>query len=62
MPATATNLYVATTAGELFSLDAAGRFQVVDKMELHERFMASPAISGGAMYLRSESHLFALLP
>ena len=60
--ATATNLYVATTAGELFSLDAAGRFQVVDKMELHERFMASPAISGGAMYLRSESHLFALLP
>ena len=56
-------VFVLTTAGEFFSLAAAGPFQISHKLELTgERFLASPAISGGAMYLRSDSHLHALLP
>jgi outer membrane protein assembly factor BamB len=57
-----TTFFVATTAGELVSLEAGDRFLVRDKLELHERLMASPAISSGVMYLRSDSHLFALIP
>ena len=62
-PVTAsTTLYLATTAGELFWLEAGDRFLLRGKLELHERLMASPAISNGVMYLRSDSHLFALIP
>jgi outer membrane protein assembly factor BamB len=56
--ATAEAIYIATTAGELFTLDRAG----ISKLELYGRILASPAISNGAMYLRSDSHLYALLP
>ena len=60
--AASATLFIATTAGELFSLEASDRFLLRGKLELHERLMASPAISNGVMYLRSDSHLFALIP
>jgi outer membrane protein assembly factor BamB len=49
-------IYAATTAGELFTLGT------LQKLELHDRIMASPAIANGVMYVRSDSHLYALLP
>lgn len=57
--ATPTALYIATTAGELFTLSGE---VVTAKLELREPVLASPAISQGVLYLRSESHLYALLP
>ena len=61
--ASGATVFVLTTAGELFSLAAAGPFQITHKLELSgERVLASPAIAGGAMYLRSDSNLHALLP
>ena len=55
-------IHIATTAGELFSLVAGGSFDLRGKWGGFGRMMASPAISGGVMYVRSDSHLHALLP
>jgi outer membrane protein assembly factor BamB len=55
-------IFVATTAGEVFTLAAAGSFALRGKVELGERVMASPAISDGVTYVRSDSHLHALAP
>jgi hypothetical protein len=49
-------IHIATAAGELFTLGTS------QKLELHERIMASPAIANGVMYVRSDLHLHALLP
>src|SRR5262249_25421157 len=61
--ATPTAIYIVTTAGELLTIaPTADRFQLLNKLELHEHILASPAISNGTIYLRSDSHLHALLP
>ncbi|MFN7925200.1 MAG: PQQ-binding-like beta-propeller repeat protein [Bryobacteraceae bacterium] len=53
-------LHVVTGAGEIFTLEASDAFRTLGKYELRENVLASPAISGGAMFVRSNGHLFAL--
>ena len=54
--------------GHLYLVDEAGVFQaiqlgdargeVASRLELGEKIMATPALSGGAIYLRSDKHLW----
>jgi len=55
-------------AGHLYVVDEAGLLQtirledgmgeIVSRMELGEKIMATPALAGGALYLRSDHHLW----
>lgn len=54
------NVYLLNEEGELFVIAAGRSFQLVEKSELGERTLASPAISGGKIFVRSDAHLFAL--
>jgi outer membrane protein assembly factor BamB len=54
-------LYLASEEGDVIVLRAGTEFEVlaVNKMEGHV-FISSPAIVGGDLYLRSQTHLFAI--
>lgn len=56
------SIHIATSGGELFTIEAGDAFRPIGKYELRERVLASPAISGGTMFIRSDGHLFALAP
>ena len=55
------NLYSSNDTGEttVFKADPAG-FKAVAKNMLDELIYASPAISGGALYIRTESQLYCI--
>ena len=52
-------LYAATDRGVLVVIKAGEWFQVLSRNDLGEPIMATPAIVGGRLYVRTESHLFA---
>jgi len=58
------NLYCANQMGKTFVLSAGKTFNLVAENRLGEGkdagFMASPAVAGDVLYLRSRSHLYAL--
>ena len=58
-PATARCTCVSET-GEMFVLRAGAEAEVIATNDLGERFLASPAISGGRIFLRSDRTLFAV--
>jgi hypothetical protein len=53
-------VYLTSEAGEVVVLSAIERPEVLARNELGERVLASPAISGGRIYFRSDLHLFAI--
>lgn len=53
-------VYLLSETGETFVLRAGRKAEVLAKNELPERFLASPAISGGRIYLRGDGVLFAV--
>ncbi len=53
-------IYFLSETGEAFVLRAGKKAEVLAKNDLGERFLASPAISGGMIFLRGDSHLFAV--
>jgi len=53
-------LYCTNKRGEVVVLAAADEFEVLARVPLGERCYATPAVSGGVMYLRTDSHLFSL--
>ncbi len=53
-------LLIAATSGELFALHAGPAFAIRAKLELTEGILASPAITGGRVFVRSRTHLYAL--
>ncbi len=53
-------VYLINEAGEAFVLEAGRRFKVVQRNQLQERTVASPAISRGQIFLRTDEHLVAI--
>jgi outer membrane protein assembly factor BamB len=55
-------VYMVGETGETFVLRAGREPEVIATNDLGERFLASPAISGGRIFLRSDGTLFAIGP
>jgi outer membrane protein assembly factor BamB len=53
-------VYMVSETGETFVLRAGREPEVLATNDLGERFLASPAISGGRIFLRSDGKLFAI--
>jgi outer membrane protein assembly factor BamB len=53
-------VYLVNEQGEGFVLQAGREFKLLRKNELAERTLASPAISGGRIFLRTDDHLIAV--
>lgn len=53
-------LYCISETGEVVVLSAGKTFQEIGRMQLGEDSRATPAISGGRMYLRTNSKLFSI--
>ena len=53
-------IYMSSETGETYVLRAGRKAGVLAKNDLAERFLASPAISGGMIFLRSDNTLFAI--
>lgn len=53
-------LYVTNEDGVTFVIQAGAKFQVLAKNALKEYTLASPAISGGNLFLRTEKHLWCI--
>ena len=54
------HLYNVSKKGDVVVLAAGDEFRPVRRISLGEPSYATPAISGGAMYLRTATHLFSL--
>ena len=52
-------VYMLSETGEMFVLRAGRKMEILAKNELGERFLASPAIAGGRIFLRGDGILFA---
>ena len=53
-------IYAVSNNGELVVIDASDTFKIVARSSLEEGSNATPAVSGGVMYLRTTSHLISL--
>jgi outer membrane protein assembly factor BamB len=53
-------VYLVAEAGDTFVVEAGGGFEVLARNSLGERSLASPAIAGGEIYLRTEKALYAI--
>lgn len=53
-------VYMVSETGETFVLKAGRKAEVLARNELPERFLASPAIAGGRIYLRGDGTLFSV--
>jgi outer membrane protein assembly factor BamB len=55
-------VYCVSTEGVVVAVAAADTFKVLGRSPLGEGSRATPAVAGGRMFLRTESHLFAVGP
>jgi outer membrane protein assembly factor BamB len=53
-------IYFVSETGETYVLRAGGKPEILSRNDLGERFIASPAISRGRLFLRSDGKLFAV--
>jgi outer membrane protein assembly factor BamB len=53
-------LYAIAKNGDVVVIAAADKFEVLARVPLGEASFSTPAVSGGVMYLRTQSHLFSL--
>jgi outer membrane protein assembly factor BamB len=53
-------VYAVSQTGETIVLKAGRTFEILARNELDERLMASPAISKGQIFLRSDARLIAI--
>ena len=53
-------IYLLSETGEMYVLRAGRKAEVLARNDLGERFVASPAISGGTIFLRADGTLFAI--
>jgi outer membrane protein assembly factor BamB len=53
-------VYLVNENGEAFVLEAGREYKLLQKNELGERTLASPAISDGQIFLRTDQHLVAI--
>ena len=55
-------MYFQNEAGVSFVVQAGKTYQLLATNDLGERTLASPAVADGALYLRSEKHLWKIAP
>jgi outer membrane protein assembly factor BamB len=53
-------LYLPSEDGDIFIVKAGPRFELIGKNSVGQLLMATPAISGGMMFIRAERDLFAI--
>jgi outer membrane protein assembly factor BamB len=53
-------IYLPSEDGDIFMVKAGPRFELLGKNGLGQLLMATPAISGGMMFVRAESDIFAI--
>jgi outer membrane protein assembly factor BamB len=53
-------IYLPSEDGDIFVVRAGRKFQLLGRNPMGEALMATPALSGGVMYVRAEKHLFAI--
>ncbi len=53
-------VYLFNENGEAFVVRAGRSFQLLSRIDMGERIMASPAVSAGRIYLRTEGHLYSI--
>lgn len=53
-------IYLPSEDGDVFVVKAGAKFEVLNINSIGEPLMATPAISGGKMFVRSQQHLFAI--
>jgi outer membrane protein assembly factor BamB len=53
-------IYLSSEDGDIFVVKAGPQFEVLKKNEMGEPLMATPAISSGAMLVRTEHHLWSI--
>lgn len=54
------NIYLPGEDGDVFVVKAGSQFELLGKNQMNEPLMATPAIAGGAMFVRGERHLWAI--
>jgi outer membrane protein assembly factor BamB len=55
-------IFVTSEEGNTFVVKAGPEFKLLGKNTLDDMFMASPAIAGGAVYLRGRDYLYCIRP
>ncbi len=53
-------VYLISETGETIVIKAGREFQVLARNDLDERLVASPAISGGQIFMRTDNYLFCI--
>jgi outer membrane protein assembly factor BamB len=53
-------LYITDEEGHTYVIAAGETYKLLGQNDLGEQVMATPAISGGVLYVRGRSHLFAI--
>jgi outer membrane protein assembly factor BamB len=53
-------VYLVSETGETIVIRAGRKLEILARNGLDERIMASPAISNGRIFMRSDEHLFAI--
>jgi hypothetical protein len=53
-------IYFFSEEGKTTVIEASRQFKKLAENTLSDGFMASPAVSGGALYLRTRSHLYRI--
>ena len=54
------NIYACNQSGKTFVLTAGREFNVVAENRLADGFMASPAVAGDALFLRTRTNLYCV--
>jgi hypothetical protein len=53
-------IYLSSEDGDMFVVRSGATFELVARNPMGEPLMATPALAGGAMFVRGEKHLFAI--
>jgi outer membrane protein assembly factor BamB len=53
-------IYFCSEEGKTTVVEAGGNFKVLAENKLEDGFMASPAIAGKALYLRTRTHVYRI--
>ena len=60
MVASDDKIYIPSEDGDIFVLRAGPEFEILATNSMDEVVMATPAISEGALFVRTRGHLFAI--
>ena len=53
-------IYVVSEEGEVLVLEAGREYRLLARSDMGESCMATPAIAGGVLFVRTRSHLYAI--